>query len=282
MINLVNPAVNSIVLYLNTTDLTQVYNVDLFLFGFKNGFTNKWTYVAPIIVEQNSRYTEFSIELTTENVEDPLTGSVALSPSGNWSYSFWSIETATLDPTGGILLDSGQMYLQNTVDEETTISYISDNDASDSIVYLSSTTVPVAQNINLIQYVDTTTHTNFLFGFKNGFTNEWSYFIPTIIEQNTRYTEFNIFDIFTPSGNWDYTLWSVPTATLDPTGGTILNQAQVFILENFDEVENITYVSDNEDSLSIVYLTRDESKCAVWSSFPDLWNLSALRFGDCI
>jgi len=126
---------------------------------------------------------------------------------------------------------------------------------------------------------------NFLFGFKNGFTHEWTYVMPQIVKQNTRYTQFGIVLVTTdeedqesgfvhmnPSGNWDYRLWAIDEPTLDPSFGYLLDEGQAY-LEGCSESPEIVYLSDNETDLSIVYLTRDCSICPTWDDDPDEWNL---------
>jgi len=139
MINLQNIQINDdIIIYINTLDADIPYDTNLFLFGFKNGFTNKWTYVIPDIVKQNTRFTIFSIDLVTINNQDPENGLVALSPDGNWNYKLWAIDTPTLSPEFGYLLDEGQAYLEGTSDEVNTIVYISDNESEENVVYLTN------------------------------------------------------------------------------------------------------------------------------------------------
>lgn len=139
MINLKNLQVNDdILIYVNTLDADIPYTSNLFLFGFKNGFTHKWTYVIPTILVQNTRYTKFSIELVHAQSQDAEDGKVTLSPDGNWDYKLWAIDTPTLDPAYGFILDEGQMYLDGTSNEITTVTYISDNEAEENIVYLSN------------------------------------------------------------------------------------------------------------------------------------------------
>jgi len=136
---------------------------------------------------------------------------------------------------------------------------------------------------------------NFLFRFKNGFTREWTSVVPTIVKQNTRYTEFEIeltltnaqdplngFVSLSPSGNWDYELWAINAPSLDPSPGRLIDRGQMFLENDYKEIPNVTYISDNEESHSIVYLTRTPNECAVWSTFPDVWNLSPLIWGNCI
>ena len=138
MINLLNLTNNNdIIIYVNTLDPDIPYTSNNFLFGFKNGFTNTWTYVMPQIVTQNARYTRFSIELVQQqSLVDAENGIIRLSPSGNYDYKLWAIDEPTLDPFDGYVLEEGQMYLENTIPETATITYISDNDAERNVVYL--------------------------------------------------------------------------------------------------------------------------------------------------
>jgi len=137
MINLRNLAVNTdIIIYVNTTDADIPFDTNTFLFGFKGGFTNVYTYVVPTIVKQNTRYTQFSIELVTIGNEDPENGKVVISPDGNYDYKLWATDGITLDPYSGYIIDEGQMYLDGTAEEMETITYISDNDPERNVVYL--------------------------------------------------------------------------------------------------------------------------------------------------
>ena len=138
MINLRNLTNNNdIIIYVNTLDADIPYDTNNFLFGFKNGFTNVWTYVIPQIVTQNSRYIRFSIELVAQSsAVDPYNGIIQLGPQGNFDYKFWAIDLPELDPFDGYLLDKGQMYLENILPEIPNIVFISDNDPERNIVYL--------------------------------------------------------------------------------------------------------------------------------------------------
>ncbi len=136
---------------------------------------------------------------------------------------------------------------------------------------------------------------NFLFRFKNGFAREWTPVVPTIGIQNSRYTEFRVNltlvinqdpingDVaLSPSGNWDYELWAVNAKSLDTVPGVLINRGQMYLENGFEEIPNVTYISDNEESQSVVYLTRTPNECAVWSTYPDIWNLSTLVWNNCI
>jgi len=137
MINLRNLAVNTdIIIYVNTLDADIPFETNTFLFGFKGGFTNVWTYVVPTIVKQNTRYTQYSIELVTVGNEDPEDSKVVISPDGNYDYRLWATDGVTLDPYSAYLLDEGQMYLDGSAEEVQNITYISDNDPERNVVYL--------------------------------------------------------------------------------------------------------------------------------------------------
>jgi hypothetical protein len=137
MINLQNLAVNdNIIIYVNTLDADIPFDSNTFLFGFKNGFTHVWTYVVPTIIIQNTRYTKFSITLVNIASEDPDAGLIMMSPEGNWDYKLWATPELTLSPDFGYVIDEGQAYLENTVDEIQNIVYISDNEPERNIVYL--------------------------------------------------------------------------------------------------------------------------------------------------
>jgi len=295
MINLINREVNDkIIIYVNTLDPDIPYDSNLFLFGFKNGFTNEWSYVCPRIVKQNTRYTQFEISLVIPSQENGDAGDLHLSPDGNYDYKLWAIEEITLDPSFGHLLDEGQAYLESC-EESVDITYISDNENDKSIVYLTEYDPFIDQpNVykdeQIISYVNTLEvpfiQNNLLIGFQNGFTKEWSYVIPEIVIQNTRYTQFNFTIVLppygnptegvveiSPTGNYDYKVWATATKTLSPIGGYLLDESQIY-LEVTKEITNVTYISDNETEKNIVYLTRDCSDCPIWSTDPDYWNMA--------
>lgn len=138
MINLQNLETNSIIIYVNVSDaeINPYAGSNLFLFGFKNGFSRQFAHVIPNIVTSNSRYTEFSIGLTTIAAEDPENGLVNLSPSGNWDYKLYAIDEVTLDPSTGVIIDKGQAFLENVAAEVPNVVYISSNDGDQNIVYL--------------------------------------------------------------------------------------------------------------------------------------------------
>lgn len=160
MINLRNLTTNDdIIIYVNTLDADIPFNSNLFLFGFKNGFTNVWTYVMPQVVVQNNRYIRLSIQLVSNpTLVDPENGIIQLGPWGNFDYKFWAIEDITLDPYNGYLLDKGQMFLENILPEEPTIVYISDNDPERNVVYLTrdESDCPTWALVDIWQYANNT------------------------------------------------------------------------------------------------------------------------------
>ncbi len=140
MINFNNLSTNQIIIYVNTLDIVNnPWLTDNYLFIFTNGFARQPVSVMPRIVKQTPRYTQFEVDLTLVVAQDPLNGDVALSPSGNWDYQLWAINAPSLDPSPGKLIDRGQMYLENEFQEIPDVTYISDNEDSQSIVYLTRT-----------------------------------------------------------------------------------------------------------------------------------------------
>ena len=87
MINLEQLASNEFVIYANTIDNDVQEFGDYFLIGFRSGFTREWSYVIPFVLVRNTRFLKFQIELVANiSIEDPTTGEVSLTPSGNWDY----------------------------------------------------------------------------------------------------------------------------------------------------------------------------------------------------
>lgn len=130
---------NTFVLYVSTlTNEVQTFG-DYFLLKFINGFTKENVYVVPSVLIRNSRFIKLQIDLVPNvSVEDPINASVYLAPSGNWDYTLYNIFTPTLDPSGGILLDQGQMVLEdNVIPEVKFVPYVSNNENLSSYVYYS-------------------------------------------------------------------------------------------------------------------------------------------------
>lgn len=141
MINLNLGNTNEFAIYADTIDNSVVDYGDYFLLGFKSLYTNQWTYVVPQIITRNSRFVKFNlIVLEGEQFDDPLNGIIGIFPPGNYSYKCWSTNSATLDPSAGILIDQGQMIMADyTPPEVETYTYISDNETFASIIYYSGT-----------------------------------------------------------------------------------------------------------------------------------------------
>lgn len=138
MINLTQSTINDeIFIYVNTLDPDLVpQETPSFLFGFKNSYDNTWSYVVPMVLEQNSRFVKFQIRVCEEDFEDPINAEVALGPTGNWTYKLWSTDEPTLDPSYGNLIDEGQMQLFGLEGETRFVSYVSSNDSTKAVVYL--------------------------------------------------------------------------------------------------------------------------------------------------
>lgn len=140
MIQLKQNASNQFVIYADTISNDIQEFGDYFLIGFQNGFTKKWSYVVPTILRRNTRFIECEILVVPSlPEEDPLTASVYLAPSMNWTYKVWNTDEATLDPVLGKIIDQGQMILENQVVPEVQYTaYTGGNQNLRTFVYYSA------------------------------------------------------------------------------------------------------------------------------------------------
>ena len=138
MINLEQLASNEFVIYANTIDNDVQEFGDYFLIGFRSGFTREWSYVIPFVLVRNTRFLKFQIELVANiSIEDPTNGEVYLTPSGNWDYKIWNTDYATLDPSIGTLIDSGQMILADQAPPEVIFeTFVSANEDLQSVIFV--------------------------------------------------------------------------------------------------------------------------------------------------
>jgi hypothetical protein len=137
----------------------------------------------------------------------------------------------------------------------------------------------------------------FLFGFLNGFTKEWTYVLPTIVERNNRFISFDLElcpnpatqDLYggvvylDPSGNWDYKMWGLITPSLTPNGflpsgqwqdGYLLDKGQMYLnYQTPKEVPFLSYTSSNDNLQSYIYYSSDHiwNNVAVLANYVD-WN----------
>lgn len=140
MINLSVGAVNEFVIYADTIDNSVQQFGDYFLIGFKSLYTNHWTYVIPTVIRRNSRFIQFNLDIVEQGTgDDPFNGILSVFPPGsNYSYKCWNIDSPTLDPSGAILIDEGQMIMGvYSPPEIVEYTYISDNETFQNIIYYS-------------------------------------------------------------------------------------------------------------------------------------------------
>jgi hypothetical protein len=139
MINLNVGAVNEFAIYADTIDNSVQQFGEYFLIGFKSTYTNHWTYVIPTTIKRNSRFVQFNLDVVEQGTaDDPFDGILSIFPPGNYSYKCWNLDTATLDPSEGILIDEGQMIMGSYSPPEVIFtSYISDNETFQNIIYYS-------------------------------------------------------------------------------------------------------------------------------------------------
>jgi hypothetical protein len=142
MINLQVGDNNQFAIYADTID-SSVYNYgDYFLIGFKSLYTNHYVYVVPTIVKRNYRFVQFNIEVVEKGTEDdPLNSILEVFPPGNYSYKVWNLDSASLDPSLGYLIDEGQMIMASYTPPEVIFTdYVSDNETFKNIIYYSGVT----------------------------------------------------------------------------------------------------------------------------------------------
>ena len=139
MINLSVGAVNEFAIYADTIDNSVQQFGDYFLIGFKSTYTRHIAYVIPTIIKRNSRFVQFNLDIVEQGTgDDPFNGILEVFPPGNYSYKVWNIDSPTLDPSEGILIDEGQMIMANYSPPETIkYTYISDNETLKNIIYYS-------------------------------------------------------------------------------------------------------------------------------------------------
>jgi hypothetical protein len=134
----------------------------------------------------------------------------------------------------------------------------------------------------------------FLVGFENIFTKEWFYAYPTILRRNRRFVELSLslvpeseedpFDgslYLSPNGNWDYRVWNTPNLDLDPIGQELVETGQMQLLTESPEIAYETFISDNENCQSIVYVSPIPDYCLIWNLTRNWWNKQHTQFGAC-
>jgi hypothetical protein len=139
MINLSVGTNNQFAIYADTLDNSIQDYGDYFLIVFKSLYTNHLSYVVPQILNRNSRFVKFNIEVVEyQSPDDPLNGILEVFPPGNYSYKVLNTNFPTLDPSAGLLIDEGQMVMANyTPPEVVQYTYISDNETFQNIIYYS-------------------------------------------------------------------------------------------------------------------------------------------------
>lgn len=138
MLNLTPGQANTVVIYADTITNSDVSYGDYFLFGFQNTYSKQWAYVIPTYTVRNTRFIQFTITVTSVDIDDVEGGSVWLFTPGNWTYKLWNLTSPSLDPSTGDLIDQGQMYLEEyTPPEIVFVDYISNNEDALSVVYYS-------------------------------------------------------------------------------------------------------------------------------------------------
>lgn len=99
MLNFTQGTTGPAIIYANTISNDETTYGDYFLFGFQSTYSKRWTYVVPTVDTRNERYIEFTV------------GATGLTEMQNWTYSVWNFASPATGPSGGLLIDQGQMFL---------------------------------------------------------------------------------------------------------------------------------------------------------------------------
>jgi hypothetical protein len=142
----------------------------------------------------------------------------------------------------------------------------------------------VAQENQFAIYADTissdvqTFGDYFLIGFRSLYTNHWSYVAPTVVSRNSRFVRFNItvvergtaddplnglLAVF-PPGNYSYKIWNLENPSLDPSTGIAIDEGQMIMAAYTPpEINEIVYVSDNENFQNEIYYSGIFNNCII-------------------
>lgn len=139
MINLNVNESNQFAIYSNTISNEEQSFGDFFLLSLRSSYSNHIAFVIPTVVKRNTRFVQFELTVVQQNEpDDPYNALISLFPPGNYQYRCYNIDTPTLDPSFGILIDEGQAIVGDyTPPEVTETVYVGDNERSLGIVYYS-------------------------------------------------------------------------------------------------------------------------------------------------
>lgn len=99
MLNFTQGTTGPAIIYANTISNDDETFGDYFLFGFQSTYSKRWTYVVPTVDTRNERYIQFTV------------GASELLEMQNWTYQCWNFNFPATGPSGGKLIDQGQMFL---------------------------------------------------------------------------------------------------------------------------------------------------------------------------
>jgi hypothetical protein len=99
MLNFIQGTTGTAIIYADTISNNEITYGNHFLFGFQSTYSKRWTYVIPTVSERNDRFIQFTV------------GATGLQEMQNWTYSVWNFASFATGPSGGLLIDKGQMFL---------------------------------------------------------------------------------------------------------------------------------------------------------------------------
>lgn len=99
MLNFTQGTTGPAIIYANTISNADITYGDYFLFDFQSTYSKRHVYVVPTVDTRNERYIEFTV------------GATGLLEMQNWTYQCLNFASPATGPSGGLLIDQGQMFL---------------------------------------------------------------------------------------------------------------------------------------------------------------------------
>ena len=99
MLNFIQGTTGPAIIYGNTISNADITYGDYFLFVFQSTYSKRKVYVQPTVDVRNERFLQFTV------------GATGLQEMQNWTYQCWNFSAPATGPSGGTLIDQGQMFL---------------------------------------------------------------------------------------------------------------------------------------------------------------------------
>ena len=99
MLNFTQGTTGTAIIYANTISNADITYGNYFLFDFQSTYSKRHVYVVPTVVERNERFLQFTV------------GATGLQEMQNWTYQCLNFSSPATGPSGGTMIDQGQMFL---------------------------------------------------------------------------------------------------------------------------------------------------------------------------